>query len=172
MRRSGSCIRSGTVRRIYKGALKSGTLTHGPYPVAGVITPWNFPLGLSLCDAVRALLAGAVVVVNPPWESGSCSFCAPPSSAWRHAGTAGTSTGQRRSARCRLLGHRFDHSLPQRKSRTIRHPVRETRNLTRTAKPCPGDCDVGGIFRPGYPSDDGEPQSKSCCCYTCETTRM
>lgn len=35
------------------------------YPVVGVITPWNFPLGLSLIDAVPALLAGAAVVVKP-----------------------------------------------------------------------------------------------------------
>ncbi len=36
-----------------------------PYPVVGVITPWNFPLGLSLLDAVPALLAGCAVVVKP-----------------------------------------------------------------------------------------------------------
>lgn len=36
-----------------------------PYPVVGVITPWNFPIGLSLLDAVPALLAGCSVVVKP-----------------------------------------------------------------------------------------------------------
>lgn len=36
-----------------------------PYPVVGVITPWNFPLGLALLDALPALLAGAAVVVKP-----------------------------------------------------------------------------------------------------------
>lgn len=36
-----------------------------PYPVVGVITPWNYPLALSLFDAVPALLAGATVVVKP-----------------------------------------------------------------------------------------------------------
>ncbi|MEV5003775.1 aldehyde dehydrogenase family protein [Nocardioides sp. LML1-1-1.1] len=38
---------------------------HRPYPVVGVIVPWNFPLGLALFDAVPALLAGAGVVLKP-----------------------------------------------------------------------------------------------------------
>jgi len=36
-----------------------------PYPVVGVISPWNFPLILSLGDAVPALQAGAAVVIKP-----------------------------------------------------------------------------------------------------------
>lgn len=36
-----------------------------PYPLVGVITPWNFPIGLTLLDAVPALLAGCAVVVKP-----------------------------------------------------------------------------------------------------------
>nr|WP_244431623.1 aldehyde dehydrogenase family protein [Segniliparus rugosus] len=44
---------------------KTQLLVWRPYPVVGVITPWNFPLGLSLLDAVPALLAGASVVVKP-----------------------------------------------------------------------------------------------------------
>ncbi|MEN9492967.1 MAG: hypothetical protein RJA63_3416 [Pseudomonadota bacterium] len=36
-----------------------------PYPVAGVISPWNFPLILSLIDAVPALIAGCAVLVKP-----------------------------------------------------------------------------------------------------------
>ena len=35
-----------------------------PYPVVGVITPWNFPLLIPGVDAVAALLAGAAVVVK------------------------------------------------------------------------------------------------------------
>ena len=46
-------------------ATKRQLLVQRPYPVVGVITPWNFPLGLSLLDAVPALLAGAAVVVKP-----------------------------------------------------------------------------------------------------------
>ena len=36
-----------------------------PYPVVGVISPWNFPLILSLGDAIPALQAGAAVVIKP-----------------------------------------------------------------------------------------------------------
>jgi acyl-CoA reductase-like NAD-dependent aldehyde dehydrogenase len=36
-----------------------------PYPVVGVISPWNFPLVLGLGDALPALTAGAAVVIKP-----------------------------------------------------------------------------------------------------------
>lgn len=40
-------------------------VTYRPYPVVGVISPWNFPLILSLGDAIPALQAGAAVVIKP-----------------------------------------------------------------------------------------------------------
>lgn len=36
-----------------------------PYSLVGVISPWNFPLLLSLIDAVPALLAGCAVIIKP-----------------------------------------------------------------------------------------------------------
>ena len=36
-----------------------------PYPLVGVISPWNLPLLLSTIDTVPALLAGCAVVVKP-----------------------------------------------------------------------------------------------------------
>lgn len=36
-----------------------------PYPLVGVIAPWNFPLTLALIDAVPALAAGCAVIVKP-----------------------------------------------------------------------------------------------------------
>jgi acyl-CoA reductase-like NAD-dependent aldehyde dehydrogenase len=36
-----------------------------PYGVAGVISPWNFPLLLSLIDAIPALVAGCAVLIKP-----------------------------------------------------------------------------------------------------------
>src|SRR5690606_13855289 len=36
-----------------------------PYPLVGVISPWNFPLTLALIDALPALVAGCSVVVKP-----------------------------------------------------------------------------------------------------------
>ncbi len=36
-----------------------------PYELVGIISPWNFPLLLSLIDAIPALLAGCAVIVKP-----------------------------------------------------------------------------------------------------------
>ena len=36
-----------------------------PYPLVGVISPWNFPLLLSMIDTIPALLAGCAVIVKP-----------------------------------------------------------------------------------------------------------
>ena len=36
-----------------------------PYPLVGVISPWNFPLTLSVIDIFPALLAGCSVIVKP-----------------------------------------------------------------------------------------------------------
>jgi len=36
-----------------------------PFPLVGIISPWNFPLILSLGDAIPALQAGAAVVIKP-----------------------------------------------------------------------------------------------------------
>jgi succinate-semialdehyde dehydrogenase / glutarate-semialdehyde dehydrogenase len=36
-----------------------------PYPLVGVISPWNFPLLLSLIDTIPALMAGCTVIVKP-----------------------------------------------------------------------------------------------------------
>src|SRR5688572_59367 len=41
------------------------TVSYRPYPVVGIISPWNFPLMLSLGDAIPALMAGAAVVLKP-----------------------------------------------------------------------------------------------------------
>jgi acyl-CoA reductase-like NAD-dependent aldehyde dehydrogenase len=36
-----------------------------PYPLIGIISPWNFPLTLSMIDTVPALLAGCAVLLKP-----------------------------------------------------------------------------------------------------------
>jgi acyl-CoA reductase-like NAD-dependent aldehyde dehydrogenase len=36
-----------------------------PYPLVGVISPWNFPMVLGFIDAIPALLAGCAVLVKP-----------------------------------------------------------------------------------------------------------
>ncbi len=45
------------------GMAISGTLH--PYPLVGVISPWNFPLLLGVIDAVPALAAGSAVIAKP-----------------------------------------------------------------------------------------------------------
>jgi acyl-CoA reductase-like NAD-dependent aldehyde dehydrogenase len=36
-----------------------------PYPLVGIISPWNFPLTLALIDAIPALVAGCAVLIKP-----------------------------------------------------------------------------------------------------------
>ena len=36
-----------------------------PYPLVGIISPWNVPLILGLIDAIPALLAGSAVIIKP-----------------------------------------------------------------------------------------------------------
>jgi acyl-CoA reductase-like NAD-dependent aldehyde dehydrogenase len=40
-------------------------IVYRPYPVAGIISPWNFPLILSLGDGIPALVAGCGLVIKP-----------------------------------------------------------------------------------------------------------
>lgn len=58
------------------GALPIFTQTYvlsQPKGVIGIISPWNYPLVLSICDALPAILAGNTVVVRPdnqtPWTA-------------------------------------------------------------------------------------------------------
>jgi acyl-CoA reductase-like NAD-dependent aldehyde dehydrogenase len=46
-------------------ASKKLRIQYRPYPVVGIISPWNFPLVLALGDALPALQAGAAVVIKP-----------------------------------------------------------------------------------------------------------
>ncbi len=40
-------------------------VAYRPYQLVGIISPWNFPLILSLGDAIPALIAGSSVVIKP-----------------------------------------------------------------------------------------------------------
>jgi acyl-CoA reductase-like NAD-dependent aldehyde dehydrogenase len=46
-------------------AVKSLRTNYRPYPVVGVITPWNFPFAAPAMDSIPALAAGAAVLVKP-----------------------------------------------------------------------------------------------------------
>lgn len=45
--------------------VKKLTTVYKPYPVVGVITPWNFPLAMPVIDVIPALAAGAAVILKP-----------------------------------------------------------------------------------------------------------
>ncbi|MEV6557389.1 aldehyde dehydrogenase family protein [Nocardia sp. NPDC051756] len=45
--------------------VKKLTTVYKPYPVVGVITPWNFPLAMPALDVIPALAAGAAVLLKP-----------------------------------------------------------------------------------------------------------
>jgi acyl-CoA reductase-like NAD-dependent aldehyde dehydrogenase len=46
-------------------AIKALATNYRPFPVVGVITPWNFPFAAPAMDAIPALAAGAAVLVKP-----------------------------------------------------------------------------------------------------------
>ncbi len=50
-------------------ATKKLTKVFVPYPVVGVITPWNFPITLFMMDALPALAAGCAVIEKPSEET-------------------------------------------------------------------------------------------------------
>ncbi|OBJ42487.1 aldehyde dehydrogenase [Mycolicibacterium mucogenicum] len=45
--------------------LKRLSVEHFPYPLVGVITPWNYPLGMPMLDIPAALIAGCAVLSKP-----------------------------------------------------------------------------------------------------------
>jgi succinate-semialdehyde dehydrogenase/glutarate-semialdehyde dehydrogenase len=55
-----------------KGALPLLTQTmefHHPVGVVGIISPWNYPLSMTISDAIPAILAGNCVVLKPAEET-------------------------------------------------------------------------------------------------------
>lgn len=54
------------------GAIPLATQTHEyrqPKGVVGIISPWNYPLSLGICDVIPALLAGNAVVHKPDTQT-------------------------------------------------------------------------------------------------------
>ena len=47
------------------GKAKQLRLDARPYPLVGIITPWNFPIALVALDAIPALAAGCAVLLKP-----------------------------------------------------------------------------------------------------------
>ncbi|BBY25736.1 hypothetical protein MSTO_59410 [Mycobacterium stomatepiae] len=58
-------------RRPYEpaSATKGLHIRYRPYELVGVITPWNYPLGMPMLDVPQALMAGAAVLTKPSEET-------------------------------------------------------------------------------------------------------
>jgi acyl-CoA reductase-like NAD-dependent aldehyde dehydrogenase len=50
-------------------AAKNLKIRYRPYELVGVITPWNYPLGMPMLDVPQALMAGAAVLTKPSEET-------------------------------------------------------------------------------------------------------
>jgi acyl-CoA reductase-like NAD-dependent aldehyde dehydrogenase len=87
-----------------------------PFPLVAVISPWNFPLTLSLIDAIPALIAGCAVIVKP--SEVTPRFAEPLMRTLKEAGLSdllafapgAAETGQGLIARCDLVC--FTGSVP------------------------------------------------------------
>lgn len=62
---AGEQVRSSSLLSLPKRLSK----TYHPYPVVGLITPWNFPITLFLMDAAPALAAGCAVLAKSSEET-------------------------------------------------------------------------------------------------------
>lgn len=61
------------VQGLLPGIVKT-VVTHRPKGVVGVISPWNYPMTLSISDSIPALLAGNAVVVKPDSQTPYCTL--------------------------------------------------------------------------------------------------
>ncbi|ABK69825.1 succinic semialdehyde dehydrogenase [Mycolicibacterium smegmatis] len=61
------------VQGLLPGVVKT-VVNHHPKGVVGVISPWNYPMALSISDSIPALLAGNAVVVKPDSQTPYCTL--------------------------------------------------------------------------------------------------
>ncbi|MDH6247564.1 succinic semialdehyde dehydrogenase [Mycobacterium sp. OTB74] len=55
-------------------AISRTSVSYQPKGVVGVISPWNYPMTLTVSDAVPALLAGNAVVIKPDSQTPYCAL--------------------------------------------------------------------------------------------------
>ncbi|MGH3562579.1 MAG: succinic semialdehyde dehydrogenase, partial [Mycobacterium sp.] len=61
------------VQALLPGIVKT-VVNHHPKGVVGVISPWNYPMTLSISDSIPALLAGNAVVIKPDSQTPYCTL--------------------------------------------------------------------------------------------------
>src|SRR5690242_17827375 len=66
-------LSSKRVQGLLPGFVKT-VVNHHPKGVIGVISPWNYPMTLSISDSIPALLAGNAVVVKPDSQTPYCTL--------------------------------------------------------------------------------------------------
>ncbi|MFB7718250.1 MULTISPECIES: succinic semialdehyde dehydrogenase [unclassified Nocardia] len=54
--------------------LTKAVVNHQPKGVVGIIAPWNYPMALSISDAIPALMAGNAVVIKPDSRTPYCTL--------------------------------------------------------------------------------------------------
>ena len=72
-RQAAKLLASKRVAGLLPGIVKT-VVKHHPKGVVGVISPWNYPMTLSISDAIPALLAGNAVVVKPDSQTPYCTL--------------------------------------------------------------------------------------------------
>ncbi|BBX13353.1 putative succinate-semialdehyde dehydrogenase [NADP(+)] [Mycobacterium novum] len=72
-RQAAKLLASKRVQGLLPGIVKT-VVNHHPKGVVGVISPWNYPMTLSISDAIPALLAGNAVVVKPDSQTPYCTL--------------------------------------------------------------------------------------------------
>uniref|UniRef100_UPI003B3B4E0E aldehyde dehydrogenase family protein n=1 Tax=Mycolicibacter arupensis TaxID=342002 RepID=UPI003B3B4E0E len=72
-RQATKLLASKRVPGLLPGIVKT-VINHHPKGVVGVIAPWNYPMTLSISDAIPALLAGNAVVVKPDSQTPYCTL--------------------------------------------------------------------------------------------------
>ena len=110
-----------------------------PRGVAGLITPWNFPIAIPLWKAAPALAYGNTVVLKPASDAIGCALrlaeilaAALPEGVFNVVTGPGEAGRRRRGPRRRRLLHRLDHRRARRRAAgdRARHPepVRDGRS--------------------------------------------
>ena len=72
-RQAGKLLAPKRVQALLPGIVKT-VVNHHPKGVVGVISPWNYPMTLSISDAIPALLAGNAAVVKPDSQTPYCTL--------------------------------------------------------------------------------------------------
>lgn len=72
-RQAAKLLGSKRVQGLLPGIVKT-VVNHHPKGVIGVISPWNYPMTLSISDSIPALLAGNAVVIKPDSQTPYCTL--------------------------------------------------------------------------------------------------